>query len=75
MYLVWVKHMALSRKAISASAAIVKRLNSRKGQSNRVGIVAVWGKSATADTDFDTLDPRTSFAHADAFHTTSGSPS
>jgi hypothetical protein len=50
-------------------------LNSRKGQSNRVGIVAVWGKSATADTDFDTLDPRTSFAHADAFHTTSGSPS
>jgi hypothetical protein len=74
MYLVWVEHMALSRKAISASAAIVKRLNSRKGQSNRVGIVAVWGKSATADMDFDTLDPRASFAHADTFYTLSDPP-
>jgi len=75
MYLVWVKHMALSRKAISATAAIVKRLNSRKGQSNRVGIVAVWGKSATADMDFDTLDPRAPFAQADAVYTPSDSPS
>jgi hypothetical protein len=65
MHFVGVKDVTLTRPAVSSFGAIEEGLDTRQGDADRVGVVAVWREGLADEVRFEPLDPVGALADSD----------